>query len=469
MAAVTWAGCATDDPAEDDTGGGKGDRGETCEDVQYGDGTCQVGLECGIPDIDCFQTFATDAEAAAWITGRDGLTALPETDALHVRARALTDRAWAAYAAVNHVGKLADARVSVVVLQNDVINAWVTGATDETKVALSVHFHSAILAPELGDEEILGVVFHELAHITKLHVLPEVHAQTMRYYLADGAEPIGAFQTEDTRVRPHVEAWVNMAAFAGPYTRPELSDMPFGGNVGALFTWMMESLESACPAQVAAVRTIQSELAANVSWLDDDVVANAQHKVRIDTALDLLGACSRTNGPVSIAQLTLGATDWTEYLRSAVPVDEQWLLDESDGVTALQILAGERREELRAAALTFQREVGAPWTAARYFSTEEEADDLSVRVTKAQKFADPGVSTLMRRMMDDKGPCDGALASGNVPYGIRLDDSHHGTCWRIAHARQMAASGDSSARRVTVETARGVWTPTRPSDGKPMY
>jgi hypothetical protein len=468
LAALTGAGCATDDPG-DDTGGGKGDSGETCEDPQYGDGVCQIGLECGIPDIDCFQTFATDAEAASWITGVAGVTALPESDALYVRARALTDRAWAAYTAVNHLGKLADARVSVVVLQNDAINAWVAGTPDQTKVAVSVHFHSAILAPELGDEEILGVVFHELTHIAKLHVLPEVFEQTKRYYVADGAEPIGALQTDDTRVRSQVETWTNMAALAGAYSRAELSDMPFGGNLGALFTWMLQSVQPACPAQVADVVTIQSELAANVSWLDDDVAVTAQQKVRIDTALDLLSACSRTSSPLSISQLITGATDWTEYLHAALPADEQWLLDESDGVTALQILAGDRREKLRTAAQTFQRDVGVPWTAARYFSTEEEADDVSVRVTKAQKFAEPGVSVLMHRMMTDKGPCDGALASGHVPYGVRLDDSHHGTCWRIAHARQMSAGADSSARRVTVETARGVWTPTRPSDGTPMY
>jgi len=462
-------GCATDDLGGDDTGGGKGDQGETCTDAQYGDGVCQIGLACGIPDIDCFETFATDADASAWITGLTGQTALPETDALYVRARALTDRAWAAYTAANHLGKLADVRMSVVVLQNDVINAWVSGSTDQTKAAVSVQYHSSILAPELGDEEILAVVFHELAHITKLHVLPEVYEQTQRYYVAAGAEPIGAFQTDDTRVRTHVQEWTKIAALAGAYTRPELKDMPFGGNLGALFTWMVQSLQPACPVQAAEVLTLQNELAAGISWLDDDVVATAQQAARIAPALDALGACSRTSSPLSIATLITGATDWSDYLHTALPADQQWLLDEQDGVTALQILAGDRREKLRSDALTFEREVGAAWTAARYFSTEEEADDMSVRVTKAEKFAEPGVSVLMHRVMTDRAPCDGALAKNEVPYGVRLDDSHHGTCWRIAHAHQLANAADTTARRVNVEVARPMWTPTRPSDGKPMY
>lgn len=467
LAALSMAGCATDGGG-DDSGGGKGDRGETCEDAQYGDGTCQVDLACGIPDIDCFETFATDADATSWIVGLGGVTALPESDARYVRARALTDRAWEAYTAVNHLGKLADARVSVVVLQNDAINAWVTGSTDWTKAVVSVHFHSAILAPELGDEEILSVVFHELAHITKLHVLPEVKDRTQRFYLADGAEPVGAFQADDARVRSHVLPWIETASLSGGYAKPELVDLPFGGNLGSLFTMLLQPLEAACATQVADVRAVQSEIVAGMSWLDDDVTATPQLATRIRTNLDRLSACARANNPFSLAQMLEGDTEWLDYLHTVLPADEQWLLDENDPVTALQILVGDRREKMRATAQTFEREVGAPWTAARYFSTEEEADDVSVRVTKAQKFAAPGVSTLMHRMMTESAACDGALAKAEVPYGVRLDDSHHGTCWRIAHARQMDAGADTTARRV-VDVERRPWTPTRPSDGRPMY
>lgn len=461
------AGCATDDLGDDDDGGGKADQGQTCEEPAYGDGVCQIGLACGIPDIDCFQTFATDAEAAAWFGAERGTTPLPVSDPLYVRARALTDKAWATYVEVNHLGKLADAHVAVVVLPETTLNAFVTGSTDQTKAVLSVQYHTAILAPEIGDEELLGVVWHELAHATKLHVLPEVYDQTLRFYVADGAEPIGAFQSEDARVRGHVSTWTELAGFAGPYARPELRDLPLGGNLGALFGWMLEMQQPSCPAEVAEANALVGEVAMAESPLDEDIVLDAARSVRIQSVLDRLATCTR-NGALSINQLVAGDPAWTDYLASVIAPDERWLLDETDGITALQILAGDRREKLRAQAAAFQREVGKPFTAARYFSIEEEADDVSTRVSQKAKFAAPGVSLLMHRAMTNAAPCDDALAKKTVPYGVRLDDPHHGTCWRIAHAHQLAESSDASARREPV-AARGMWTPTRPSDGKPLY
>lgn len=469
--AVLGTGCATDG-ADDDGAGGKGDTGEKCEDPQYGDGTCQVALACGIPDIDCFQTFATDAEAASWISSTQGVATLPETDPLYTRARALTDRAWEAYKKVNHLGDLANARLSVVVVPNININAWVTGNTEATKVAVTVHYHSAILAPELGDEEILSVVFHELAHITKLHVLPEVHEKTQRFYLASGDEPVGAHQADNAQVRDHVARWIDAAAFAGPYTRPELADLPIGGNLGALFGWYLEGAAATCPTQVAEVQGIQNELVASISSADDDIVATAQQRARIVGALDRFATCARTGYAVSIHAMLGGDPEWNNYLSSVIPADQQWLLDEQDGVTALQILAGDRRDQLRATGQTFQRELGASLGAARYYSTEEEADDMSVRVSRSEGFATAGVEALMHRMLENAAPCDDALAKKQVPYGIHLEDTHHGTCWRIAHARQMKATPESTARSAPVVSEvdrHGPWTPTRPSNGKPMY
>jgi len=470
LAALSWAGCATTGSGDDTAGGGKGDQGETCTDAEYGDGVCQVALACGIPDIDCFQTFATDADAAAWASGLRGMTTVPESDPLFVRARALTDRAWTAYAAANHLGKLAAMRVAVVVLQNPTLNAFVSGSTDTTKVALAVHFHSAILAPQLTDEEILAVVFHELTHVTKLHVLPEVRDATQRYYVAAaGTEPIGAVQIDDTRVRTHLARWQELARLVGGYARRELGDLPVGGNLDELFAWLLESLQPVCPGQVADVQTVRNQLLAERAPLDGDIVVDAQRAARIKTSLDQLGACGRLNSTMSLSQMFADEPAWPSYLETVLRTEELWLLDDPDALTSLRILAGDRREKMRAEATAFEHDLGAPWTAGRFFSTEEQADDMAVRVSKAQKFAAPGVSLLMRRLLADPALCDAAVAQGAVPYGVRLDDLHHATCWRIAHARQLAAGDDAPARSVSVEAERGPWTPTRPSDGRPMY
>src|SRR3954471_5354119 len=79
LSLVLLAACGVtlDDP---DGAGGKADDPGTCTDPKYGDGTCQVDLGCGIPDIDCFVTFATDGDAAAWAFERYPVPSAAPTD-----------------------------------------------------------------------------------------------------------------------------------------------------------------------------------------------------------------------------------------------------------------------------------------------------------------------------------------------------------------------------------------------------
>ena len=468
LAATALFGCVAGDSDDSAGGGGKADGEGSCDDdPAYGDGTCQIDLACGIPDIDCFETFTSDADAAAWINAQRGLVALPETDPRFVRARELTNRAWETYRKVHHLGRLADAHVGVVVLDDPSINAWVTGSTETLKAALSVHYHSAILDPSLGDEEILGVVFHELAHVTNLHVLPEVYEKTQRYYVAGDVEQIGAFQADNARVRTHETEWLDVASFAGPYTGAALLDLPLGGNLGALFAWYLDERQAACPTQIDAVRTLMSTIGSSVG-IDDDVIVTPQVAAQLPSALAALSACNEAAGAYSVRTMLSGDADWTDYLATAVAAEHQWLLDEPDGATALVILAGDRRSKLTSIAQAFKRELGAPWSKVRYFSTEEQADDVSVRATLAAQHAAPGVSLLMTRVLPDAAACETAITNKQVPYGVHLDDSHHGTCWRIAHARQLAKTPTTTARTLPV-APRATWTPTRPSTGEPMY
>lgn len=474
LAALALVGCTM---GEDDEGGGgvggKGDGNGECLDPQYGDGVCHADLACGIPDIDCFDTFATDADAAAWLTSQRSSTTLAETDPRFVRARALTDRAWDTYRAVYHLGKLADARLSVVAVDDPTLNAYVTGSPDTGHAVLSVQYHSAILAPEISDDELLGVVFHELAHAVKLHILPEVYDKTQRFYVADGAEPIGSLQADDARVRTHVGEWQNLAWVAGPYAKAELRDLPFGGDFDVVFSTALQAQPNICVAQVTAYNTLRTEIqGSSTGVIDEDLVISAATSTRIRTTLDALASCMRQQGSKpSIRQLFANDPEWTSWLQSVVAANEQWLLDDDDALIAAMILIDDRRTQMRAMKQGFERDLGASWASARFFSTEEEADDVSVRLGKAHKLAAPGVSMLMRRVMGSgAAACDQAIAAQRAPYGVRLDDPHHGDCWRVAHAQQLASEADtSSARRVSAPVAREPWTPTRRPTGEPMY
>jgi hypothetical protein len=470
---VALVGCATDAADGDDTagGGGKAD-GETCADATYGDGTCQLDLECGIPDIDCFKTFPSDAEAGQWLTGVWGTPQIAADDPRFVRARALLDRAWATYQAEAPIGKLAEARLALVLLDDPTANAWVTGDPDMGQAALSVQVHTGIFLEGFTDEDLLGVLYHEIAHITKLHVFPEIKDRTKRFYLASGAEPVGAFQPENERVRDAATRWLELAQFSGVYSTPALDDLPLGGNLDSLFALYLQHVTAtsvACTPATNAVNALYTQLQS--SPIDGSLTIDTAGTAEIDRVLDVLGACVAPQALTMQAFLTAQGTEWETYVMDQIPTDEKWLLAE-DAFEVITLLANDRRGKLAAIESQVAKDLGQPWSAVRYFSTEEQADDISVTMTQAAKLADPGVSGFMLDAMGEaRAECEQHIVAGTTPYGIDLEDDHHGTCWRVAHARQLVLPAGTAARRIAGpdESPRTPFVPTRMPDGKPMY
>src|SRR4051794_22749597 len=113
---LALAGCVDALGADDDpTGGGKSDDPGAGGDPKYGDGTCHMDLACGIPDIDCFQVFATDQDAYQTASSLN-ISLLPPTDAHYAKARALLDKSWDLFKANTPLGKLAEQRLSLVLI-----------------------------------------------------------------------------------------------------------------------------------------------------------------------------------------------------------------------------------------------------------------------------------------------------------------------------------------------------------------
>jgi hypothetical protein len=94
---------------------------------------------------------------------------------------------------------------------------------------------------------------------------------------------------------------------------------------------------------------------------------------------------------------------------------------------------------------------------------EEEADDISARLSKANKLASTGVEdTMVVALETEAAACENDIAAKAVPYGRDLVDNHHGACWRIAHARQLRNQAQP-ARTLDVAPTRAAWVPTRPT------
>ncbi|MDQ3370168.1 MAG: M48 family metalloprotease [Myxococcota bacterium] len=470
--AVTGSGCGT---TEDDVDGpgGKGDGTGTCTDPMYGDGTCQLDLACGIPDIDCFHTFATDAEAGSWLDTVWPVAQVAESDPRFVRARALLDRAWPIYTAEEALGTLAEHRLALVLIDDATPNAFAISDPERGQAALTVHIHTGIL--DQTDEALLGVIFHELAHITKLHVFPEIKDRTRRFYVATDSEPIGAQQLEHGKAKEYGTAWMDASYFVGPYDAVGFDELPYGGNLGSLFDLYLASVATSypeCAAKLAAVQALYTAIAPGYSGIDRSITVPPAVTATIRPTLDALGACVATR-PWTLAQFLQQATspEWVDYITmTELPEAERWLLDE-DAFEVITLLAGDRRAKQRALQAAFTRQLGQPWSHLRYFSTEEHADDVAVELTQAAKLPEPGVSGLMLSLMaTDRATCEGLIAAGGlVPYGVDLADDHHGECWRVAHAQQLARSSGTAARLAAHPVPTVPHVPTRRPDGKPMY
>jgi hypothetical protein len=459
-AALSACGVTIDDSAGSN---GKADGDGTCTDPHYGDGTCQVDLACGIPDVDCFVTFATDAEAATWATMRWPSTTVAETDPVFARARTLLDRAWALYRAEVQLGKLAEKRVAAVVFEDPELNAFAMADGAPGMAGLSVQMNRGLFTSALTDDEIVGVLLHELTHVVKLHVLDEVYEKTRRFYIATSPEPLGSVAPEIERAKQAGVAWRTAAAFVGIVSDPVLDALPLDGNLGGLF----DNYWGDCNAAVSSVRAATGSIA--YDRLTGGYALPSDLAVQLAPALAALRTCA-AGEPISL-RTWLAQLDptWTDYMTTQLAADEQSLL-EQPRLEATLALAAKRRAALRAIETDFTAATGAPWSALRFFSTEEEADDYAARIAAHQHLATEGsAAPSVAYLAETKPVCEAAIAAGTTPYGQRLTDDHHGDCWRLMHARQVMAAASAPTETTARTAAPTPWTPSRVQRPRPMY
>jgi hypothetical protein len=460
--------------ADDDgaTGGGKGDGYGSCkEDPNYGDGTCQSDLGCGAPDIDCFLTFETDAAAKTWFDaieiqwapqrGDAVRSTLAETDPRFVRSRALVDRAWDLYRAQFPLGTLAEKRAALVVIEDPAINAFVIGDPTTGLAGLSVQIQTGLLATTSTDDEVLAVLIHELTHLGKLHVVADGKDRVRKFYVApDGAEPIGAQQLEHARAKVIGAAWRELAFDAGYYTSEKLGNVPLrgraGGNIGYYVARLFWDARNtlACTSQVAVLEALQNEVGATVSALDHSLTPADDFAARTAGAYAALKACMTPAAyPKSFLQIM--AEDWgrtVEEMTAQMTPEDVALVSNKHPVDALLALIDDRRTRMRALEAQFATEMGRPWSALRFFSFEEEADDATVPTFRSAKLEPAALAGFFGSYLGDSAPtCEAAIATQSAPYGVDLLDEHHANCWRIEHLRLLAdPSPVTSAPRVIV-------------------
>lgn len=414
-------------------GNGKADGNNVCDVPQYGDGACHIDLACDVPDIDCFVTFDTDAAAAAWLPDIGRGNELTESDARFVRARKLLDQAWAMYQKYVPVGtKLAEKRLALVVTDSTVANAFVMPDLDGMRGGFVVNVEGGLVAADQTDEMVLGTMLHELKHLTGLHWLPEIDEKIEKHYVSPvGNELIGARQMNNTKVETHMETWQGHALVAGDWSDARLGGVPLGGDMQSLMSLALQNAE--CASQATAVNAAYDKMIAALSPVDDSILPTGTGVAELRTAFDAFEACWTFDDRPSLQDVAVGY-EWTfdyltpeEKMKAALPAP-----------TAIRQIVEGRRALMRATETKYTSELVQPWSTARYFTYEEQADDTSMQVLVRERLdATAANEFFLSALGERRGACEKAVADGNVPYGIALSDTHHGTCWRYAHGLQI--------------------------------
>ncbi|HEX5061234.1 MAG TPA: hypothetical protein VFV99_17830, partial [Kofleriaceae bacterium] len=431
-ACVVGIGDAPDPPEPPD--------GPACSDPRYDDGVCNTNLACDAPDIDCFRTFADDAAATLWYVEREARKAqaedhppralLPPSDPRFVQMRALLDTAWQAFAKARPVGKLVEYRPALVVIEDGEANAFVSAESATQRQVFAVMVQTGLQAAPLPEDARLGVLLHELEHIVGTHGIPGVDEDLRRHYVAAGSEPIGRQQADDPIVHDAIERWLEMADDVGPYSASELGAFPYRGTLWDLLDMLvdggMRNDPVHCQNAAQLISSLRSALASSRDALGGQLTLDlSQMPVRVrDSLVALRDECMpgvTTSFVESLARL-FGTTP-ADITQSMTDHDLQ-LVTGKHVVDALATLATDRRTRMR----TLEHSVpqSRPWSLARYFSTEEDADDVAVMVLRAagrdaESYSAAAVSLVAKDGSAAEARCKSLLAAGTVPpYGVDL-------------------------------------------------
>lgn len=431
--------------------GGNGDVDQTCTDKHYGDGTCDLDLACAVPDIDCFHTFASDADAATWwsATERSALNEsfpiIPESDPRYARVRASLDAGWEAFKINRPVGELADQRPALVIVDQPINHAAFVYADDGTgHQPFAVMVETGGLAAGADDDALLGVMMHELQHAVGLHNMADRASRIRKYYSAMlGKEPMGREQTDDPDLRYLGEAWIDAASNVGPYSQVELGGLPLSGDLqmllGAAVQSGLQSHAAQCQPIVDRIDQITSTVTGAADPLDGSLpdltgVDDAVFQVLYDLANDCLA--DFPYGVIEVGASVAGITP-AEF-EAKLSASDLALVKGVPFVDGLMALVEDRRANMRATEELFTEGTNQPWTQFRYFSNEEDADDVSAIVMHAAGKDPLSITGFFHAVMPaaTRTACDAKLASGFPGYGVDLTDSHHSVCWRIGHVQR---------------------------------
>lgn len=430
----------------------------TCSDQRYDNGVCDAQLDCDVPDIDCFQTFEDDASAATWFLTFETQLAAEEHRAPrtiltpdHPRwasTRQLLDDGWEAFRKHRPVGLLADKRPALVLLDDPTPNAFVIPDLSNGKAGFVVMVQTGLFDTGASDDGAFGVMMHEFQHVVGLHIVGDTKERLRTFYFASATEePIGTDASDDPIAREAGVLWRTFADEAGRFRDENLRALPMGGQ---LTTALQAAIAQAgtmedpdCMQARAALSGIANGIAGEMDPLSGEIAVTASIASKIDQAMATLkSACFAGQSRDLIEVIAQMSNQTVEAIEASMQPADVALIKNKPAIDGFSALVIDRRAKLRQLEAELLASTGHPWSTLRYFSTEEDADDVSVTVLRAAEVEpDYAIGDVFVSFLPPAGQsrCTELLDQYIVPpYGADLVDEHHGNCWRAHHVRQFS-------------------------------
>ena len=334
---------------------------------------------------------------------RDPRPVVADSNPRFARMRELLNQGWAAYQAINPVADLAESSPSLVLVEDPTPNAFVIPDLESGKAGFVVMVHTGLLDLDAPDEEMLGLVMHELEHAVGLHIVSDVKERLRTFYVAAEGEPFGFETEEDPVAREHGVAWRELASEVGGFPDPELGGLPVvGGQLFQVFNTVVQARaeDPACTAPLADLEALNQDILAAYSPLEADiVVVNPSIQVRVnEVLLALRDECLFDFAQDFIEVLAELGSVTPEEVRAQFTPEDLALVEGLHFIDGVIGLAVNRRERMRAIEESFAAETALPWTALRYFSFEEAADDATVPVLDASGVTADGLAGFLFRL-----------------------------------------------------------------------
>lgn len=324
----------------------------------------------------------------------------------------------------------------------------------------------------MSDDSRMAIMAHEIAHAIYKHSFPGASSKIIRFYFSNGLmEPLGSLQVDNSDARELATKWIATAEITGSSHLASQGNIPITEFGNAIFPTIFKSYvkdvsESADPNCVAAAAQ-WGQLSSKMSMVNKSLIDWSFQLGESD--LDFIFQQQRAAN-ASLSKCVLPKRTFKELLSdpaviSSLNTTNAWygqdvLTSTKDILSEIEpAINGRLSYALGILAITdtlhsrlAQIERDPRFVQLRYFSTEDAADDMAIRIT--QRLGKPyGVRTwmletisayakLFNSKVDYTSRCKAMLAAKEAPpYGPLLDN-HHGPCYRAFHNEQVIESQD---------------------------